>query len=49
MKNQRILPYVVEVMDKPDGITAWAGLPSVVKERATQLKSELLCNAGAPG
>lgn len=30
MKNQRILPYVVEVMDKPEGITAWAGLPSVL-------------------
>lgn len=30
MRNQRILPYVVEVMDKPEGITAWAGLPSVL-------------------
>lgn len=30
MKDQRILPYVVEVTDKPEGITAWAGLPSVV-------------------
>ncbi len=30
MKDQRILPYVVEVMDKPEGITAWAGLPSVL-------------------
>ena len=30
MKNQRILPYVVEVVDKPEGITAWAGLPSVL-------------------
>lgn len=30
MKNQRILPYIVEVMDKPEGITAWAGLPSVL-------------------
>jgi len=30
MNNQRLLPYVVEVMDKPEGITAWAGLPSVL-------------------
>lgn len=30
MKDQRILPYIVEVMEKPEGITAWAGLPSVV-------------------
>ena len=30
MKNQRILPYVIEVTDKPEGITAYAGLPSVV-------------------
>lgn len=30
MKNQRILPYVVEVTEKPEGITAWAGLPSVL-------------------
>jgi hypothetical protein len=30
MKDQRILPYVVEVMEKPEGITAWAGLPSVL-------------------
>ena len=30
MKDQRLLPYVVEVMEKPEGITAWAGLPSVL-------------------
>ena len=30
MKNQRILPYVVEVMERAEGITAWAGLPSVL-------------------
>jgi hypothetical protein len=30
MKDQRILPYVVEVMPKPEGVTAWAGLPSVL-------------------
>jgi hypothetical protein len=30
MNHQRILSYVVEVMDKPEGITAWAGLPSVL-------------------
>jgi hypothetical protein len=30
MKDQRILPYIVEVMEKPEGITAWAGLPSVL-------------------
>jgi hypothetical protein len=30
MKDQRILPYVVEVMEKPEGVTAWAGLPSVL-------------------
>ncbi len=30
MKDQRILPYVVEVMEKAEGITAWAGLPSVL-------------------
>jgi hypothetical protein len=28
--HQRILPYIVEVMEKPEGITAWAGLPSVL-------------------
>jgi hypothetical protein len=30
MKDQRILPYIVEAMEKPEGITAWAGLPSVL-------------------
>lgn len=35
MKDQRILPYVVEVMDKPEGITAWAGLASVVDTMRT--------------
>ena len=30
MKNQGILPYIVEVTEKPEGITAWAGLPSVL-------------------
>lgn len=31
MKGQGILPYVVEVTDKPEGITAWGGLPSVLE------------------
>lgn len=30
MKDQRLLPYVVEVTEKSEGVTAWAGLPSVL-------------------
>ena len=42
MKNQGILPYVVEVMNKPEGITAWAGLPSVLDAmRAFGLDEEI--------
>jgi hypothetical protein len=44
MKDHRILPYVVEVMDKPEVLAAWAGLPSVVDTmRAFGLDEVIRC------